>query len=171
MTRGLLNQIGNFIFFMVLQILFLRNVVLFDYAFVFVYVGFLLFIPFEISALLLLVIAFFSGLIVDIFYDSLGIHTASFVFLAFIRPYWINSITPRGGYEQGALPNIVSQGLQWYILYALPLIFVHHLTLFMIEKGNFSLFYLTLLKAFSSSLFTFILLVVFQYLFKQERRI
>jgi len=170
MTRGLLSQIANLVLFMTLQIFFLRNVVLFDYAFCFIYVGFLLFIPFEIGAIVLLIIAMISGLFVDVFYDSLGIHAFSTVLIGFLRPYWINSITPRGGYEQGALPNINSMGMQWYLLYALPLIFIHHLTLFIVERGNFSLFHLTLLKAFSSSIFTFILLVVFQYLFKQQRR-
>jgi hypothetical protein len=170
MTRGLLSQIANLVLFMTLQILFLRNVVLFDYAFCFIYIGFLLFIPFEFGAIPLLITAFITGLFVDIFYDSLGIHAFSMVLAGFIRPFWINGITPRGGYEQGALPNINSMCLQWYLLYALPIVFIHHLTLFTIERGNFTLFHLTLLKAFSSTLFTFILLVVFQYLFKQQRR-
>ena len=127
MTRGLIFQIGNFVFFMIIQILFLRNVVLFDYAFAFIYIGFLLMLPFETGAITLMGLGFLTGFITDVFYDSLGMHTAAMVFVAFLRPYWVQSLTPRGGYEQGSLPNIRSLGLRWFLSYALTLIFIHHL--------------------------------------------
>ena len=114
----------------------------------------------------LLGLAFITGLTIDIFYDSVGIHAAALVFIAYVRPYWINVLTPQGGYDLGANPTLGQMGLFWFLSYAFPLIFVHHFAIFYIE-GGFSQFFFTLVKVFSSTLFTLLVLVVVQLL---ERR-
>lgn len=171
MRSSIVYYIISFILFLAVQVLFFRNLVLFNYAFCFIYIGFILLLPYETDLIPLMLLGFLLGFITDIFYDSLGIHTAATVFIAFIRPYWVNAITPRGGYEPGAVPGISAMGFQWFTSYSIPLVFVHHLSLFLIEKGNFTMFLLTLLKGISSTVFTFTLLVLFQYLFRSRARV
>lgn len=158
-------QIISFFLYVLLQVILMKNVVLFDRAFVFFYIGFLLLIPIEIGILPLLILGFVTGLTVDVFYNSLGINASACVLIMFGRNYWLNLITPQGGYDLGALPSIKLNGWQWFSIYSLPLIFLHHLVLFYIEASGFNLFGFTLMKVISSTIFTFIILIIVQYIF------
>jgi len=170
-SRNLITEIISFVIIILLQVLLFKNIVLFNVAFSFFYLAILLFLPFEVIAISLLFIGFFTGFVVDIFYDSLGMHSASCVLLMFVRNFWIKSITPRGGYEVTSTPTIDSMGLQWFTIYALPLIFIHHFALFYIEAGGFEgLFFLTLSKVLASTLMTFLVIVLYQYLFLVRRK-
>ena len=77
----------------------------------------------------------------------------------------------QGGYDSNVIPSLSVNGLQWFLVFAMPLIFVHHTVLFYIEAGGFGLFWFTLWKAFASTLFTTLVLVIVQYLFPSRRRI
>lgn len=156
--------------YFVLQVFFVRNLVLFNQAFCFVYIGFLLLMPLQIGRLRMLFVAFGFGLILDIFYDSLGMHASASVLLAFLRPFWLNLITPRGGYENVNMPSIPELSLSWFMAYALPLIFIHHAALFFIEAGGFHLFFYSISKTFFSTIFSFIILAIIQYLFYEKSR-
>ncbi|MFA0962082.1 Rod shape-determining protein MreD [Roseivirga sp. BDSF3-8] len=166
----LIGHLLAFAAYLLLQVLIFRNVVLFDTAFCFIYIGALLMLPFDIGRLPAMLLGFICGLVVDIFYDSLGIHAAASVFMMYLRPYWINLITPRGGYENVSTPRLKLLGSQWFATYAIALSFVHHLILFYVEVGSFHLFFFTLSKVVASTLLTFTMLVVFQYLFYSSRR-
>ncbi|MCU0418934.1 MAG: Rod shape-determining protein MreD [Cyclobacteriaceae bacterium] len=170
MTRSLIIQIISFFAYLLLQVLLLKNLVLFNVAFCFFYVAFILLLPLETNSLSLLVVSFLMGFLVDVFYDSLGIHTAACVLVAYLRKYWLAAITPQGGYDAGASPAIAASGLQWFIVYALPLLFVHHAALFFIEAAGFGLFWHSMLKIIGSVLFTLTLMVLFQYLSWTNRR-
>ncbi|MTI21013.1 Rod shape-determining protein MreD [Fulvivirga sp. RKSG066] len=117
-----------------------------------------------------MVLGFITGFTVDTFYDSLGIHASASVFIMFIRNYWLNLITPQGGYDLGSVPSIRLNGMQWFSFYVLPLIFVHHSILFFVESAGFGLFGFTLSKIFFSTLFTFVVIIITQYLFYNKRR-
>ncbi len=165
MNRGSILLIFRFILFVLLQVIIFKDIILFDRAFCFVYLGFLLLLPLELGSLLIIGIGFFVGLSIDVFYDSLGIHAASSVFIMFLRPYWVSLLTPQGGYDIGAQPNIKTLGFMWFLIYSLPLIFIHSFTLFFLESFGFGLFLFTLSKVISSAVFTFIILTLVQYLF------
>lgn len=167
------NTIIHFFYFIIfvgLQVVILRNVVLFNVAFCYLYVAFLLMLPFEAGRITLMMIGMVTGLAVDVFYDSFGIHAAASVLLMYIRPIWINLITPRGGYELEMRPTLSHMGLQWFSTYVIPLILIHHFALFFIESGGINLIFFTALKAVSSSAFTFIIIIVVQYLFYSTKR-
>ncbi len=148
----------------------MRNVVLFDKAFCFAYIAFLLLIPLEAGALLVMLMGFATGLIIDIFYDSLGIHASACVIIMFLRPYLVNLMTPRGGYDAGLVPTLRVMGFEWFSVYSYVLILVHHLALFYIEASGVSMFFYTFSKAFFSSILTFSVVIIIQYLFYAPRR-
>ena len=154
--------------YLLTQALLLKNFVLFDTAFCFLYIGFILMLPIEIGPLLLMGIAFLMGFGVDLFYDSIGVNAAASVFLAFLRPYWLNIITPRGGYEEVLIPSMKTLDFGWFFTYSLPLIFLHHFALLFLETGGFGMFFFTLNKVFFSTLLTFFILVLTQYLFYKK---
>ncbi len=168
--KGIFIHVVSFFIFVLVQVLLLKDLVLFDKGFCFLYIAFLLLLPIETNVISLMILGFLTGFIVDIFYDSLGIHAGASVFIMFIRNYWLNLLTPQGGYDTGAVPTIRLSGWQWFSFYSLPLIFGHHAVLFFIESADFDLFGFTLSKIFFSTLFTFTVLMITQYLFYNKRK-
>jgi hypothetical protein len=160
-------KVISFFFLLLVQVLLFKNVVLFHTAFCFIYLLYLLTFPVETNPLILMAIAFAMGLGIDIFYDSVGLHAMSSVFMVYLRGYWLNRITPQGGYDRNSLPTLAMNGVQWFIVYALPLVFIHHLVLFFVEAGGAMYFWFTLFKVFMSTLFTLAALVIAQLLFSR----
>jgi hypothetical protein len=170
MIRGGILQIVLFFVYLILQVVLLKNLVLFNTSFCFLYVAFILLLPVEMSNLLLMFIAFLLGISVDIFYNSLGLHTMALVLLAYLRNNWLATITPQGGYDIGTPPTLSANGLQWFLVYTLPLVFVHHFVLFFVEASGFTMFWYTMLKVISSLLFTMTVMLLLQYLSLDRRR-
>jgi len=163
-------QFASFFIYVLVQTLLLKNLVLFNTGFCFLYVAFILLLPIETSILVLMGLGFTIGFVIDIFYNSLGLHALTMVFIAYLMNYWLSAITPQGGYDLGAVPNLKSNGLQWFLGYMMPLVFVHHLTLFLVESAGFTLFWYSMLKTITSLLFTITIIVVLQYLVPQRSR-
>ena len=170
MNRHLLPQALNFVIFFIIQILVVRKLVLFDVAFCYVYLAFLLLLPIELSVMTAMLLGFITGLFVDIFYNTFGIHAAACVFIMYIRKLWIDFLTPRGGYDIGSIPSPRSQGLQWFLTYAFHLLLIHHILIFFIEIGGFQLFSYTVLKAIASTGFSLIMILVIQYIIYSSSR-
>ncbi len=167
-SKNYISVVVSFFLYVLFQVLLLKNFILFDTAFCFVYVAFILMLPLEMGSIALMLIAFGVGFSVDLFYDSIGVNSAASVFVAFLRPYWLNAVTPRGGYEEIVIPNLKTMDLGWFIVYAMPLILVHHLILFFLEAGGFGLFLFTLSKVLFSTLLSFFVIVLAQYLFYKK---
>ncbi|MBJ6117364.1 hypothetical protein JAO76_04125 [Pontibacter sp. BT310] len=158
-----IRHIVQFILFVALQILLLDNLVLFSTGFCFIYIAFLLFLPIQINKVLLLFLGFIVGFTVDIFYDTMGIHAAASVLLAFLRPHILNLLTPRDGYDTNDSANLHVMGWNWFLTYAFILITVHHTAVFFLEIIRFEWF--TLVKILLSTLFTGLVVVILQLLF------
>jgi hypothetical protein len=165
MNRATILKILTFFAYVLAQALFFNKVVLFDYALCFIYVGFLLTFPFELPIITAMLIGFVTGLSIDVFTNTLGLHAGTSVALMFIRPTVLRVLTPHGGYPNNASPRPTTMGLSWFGSYALILIFVHQFILFFVEYGGFGLFWRTLAKVISSTIFTFVMVTVVQYLF------
>lgn len=171
MSRLGIGHIFSFFLFMALQVLFMKNVVLFHTAFCFIYVAYLLLLPVDVNPLLLMGLGFIMGFTIDIFYDSLGMHAFATVFIMYLRNYWLKLITPQGGYDSNAVPVMSMNGIQWFLIYIMPLLFLHHALLFFIEAGGFRLFGFTLWKSVASTLLTTLLIVIFQFMFGPKKRL
>lgn len=166
-----LGIIQGILFFIYLffQVLILKNAVLFHTAFCFLYVVFLLSLPVETSKIILMLVGFAMGFMIDIFYDSLGLHALASVLIMYLRNYWLMALTPQGGYDSSSVPSLTSYGPQWFITYALPLLFVHHTILFFTEAGGFDYFWHTLTKVLASTAFTMAAVLIVEYIFPGRR--
>ena len=109
------------------------------------------------------------GIIIDMFYDSLGLHAFACVLVMYFRNYWLSLLTPQGGYDSTASPSLAMSGVQWFLVYTFPLVFLHHAFLFFIEVGGFGMFWFTLGKVFVSAIFTTIAIVLVEFLFPGRR--
>src|SRR5690606_37273224 len=169
MTRVNFVQIVAFFIYLLYQVLILQNVVLFHTAFCFLYVAYLLVLPVETNPIVLMGIGRFMGLCVDMFYDSLGLHAFAYVLMMYVRNYWLNNLTPQGGYDSSSTPSLALNGLQWFLVYATPLVLLHHTALFFAEAGGFGMFWFTVWKILTSTLFTVLVILIAQFLFPSRR--
>ena len=152
----------QFLVLLGLQVLLLKEFILFGYAYCFAYIGAFLLLPFELGTIACMLIAFATGLVVDIFYDTLGIHAMASVLVAFLRSYVLKALTPAGGYENYMEPTLPSMGLNWYLLFFGTLSMVHHTALLGIEYAQFNMLGIVLLKAALSTVLTLVITVIVQ---------
>jgi hypothetical protein len=152
-----------FILLILLQVLLFNNIQFSGYVNPYVYILFILLLPIEIPSWLLLSLCFATGLIIDFFARSPGMHTSATVLAGFIRPYILRIVSPKDGYETGSDPSMLIYGFRWFFTYALLMVLIHHLALFYLEVFRFTDFFRTMLRVLLSTLFsmTFILLIEF----------
>jgi len=152
-----------FILLIMLQVLLFNNIQFSGYVNPYVYIMFILLLPMEIAPWLLLLLSFGTGLIVDFFSASPGMHTFATVLVGFIRPYVLRIISPSDGYEGSSDPSMLAYGFRWFISYTVLIVLIHHTALFYIEVFRFADFFRTLLRVILSSIFsvTFIVLIEF----------
>lgn len=171
MIRSGIVHVFLFFVYVLVQVIVLKNLVLFDSAFCFLYVAFILLLPFELSATLTILVGFIVGFTIDIFYSSMGLHAFATVLMSYLRNYWLSVITPQSGYDVGNSPTIATNGVQWFLVYTIPMVFIHHFVLFFLEASGFDMFWFTMLKIIGSLLFTMTVIIFLQFLVPQRRKI
>ena len=152
-----------FIVLVLIQVLVLNQVQVGGYISPFVYILFVLLMPLSTPRYLLMILGFLIGLSVDVFSNSLGIHAASTLFIAFIRPFVIRSISNREE-DRNEYPGLQQNKFWWFISYTAIMVFIHHFILFYLEYFTFSHFFTTFLRILLSSLFSIFVIVLSQFL-------
>lgn len=162
----------NFVFFVLLQGLILNKIEFSGYLNPYLYVLFILTLPFDTPGWLLLLLAAALGLSVDMFLNTMGMHMAASILLAYIRPFVLARIAPRDNYETGTLPLPSYYGFSWFLKYAAILIFIHHFFYFIIESFSMSNIIGILVKTIGSGVLTIIVMVVtLLFTYQKKRRI
>ncbi len=134
------------------------------------YVLFLLLLPFELPAWALLVIGALTGLTMDFFSSTPGMHMSACVVMMFGRIHLQDLMAPRDGYEFGMRPTVSSMGIAWFITYAGLLILLHHIWLFAVEVYSFDRLGGAFLRALLSAIFTLALCLVTLFLTARPQR-
>lgn len=153
-----------------LQVLILNNFQYSIYINPYLYILVILLLPVDLNKQFVLTFGFFLGLTIDFFTSTFGMHASAAVFLCFVRPFILNVLSPREGYEAGEIPHYFSQGYYWFITYCGSLIFAHHLFLFFVEAFRFSPFWVIVGRVFASSGVTLILVIITMLLTSKPKR-
>jgi hypothetical protein len=167
-SKTIFINIFRWLVLLFVQIFLLRNLSYYNLSTAFIYVLFLLVLPFRIPNLLLFILAFFTGLTVDAFYDTLGVHTAACVALAFVRILFIAVSFNREASDDPE-PSLGNMGLRWFSIYALLCIFIHHLVVFFLEAFKLSEFSYTLGRVLLSTLFSFFIILLTEFAFHNRK--
>jgi len=169
MINEIIKVIGRFFILILIQVLLMNNIQLGGFINPYLYVFFILMLPLNTPKWLLLILAFLLGLSIDMFSNTAGMHAAASVFMAYLRPYILELLSPREGYEMNHKPTIQHMGTNWFLSYAGILVFFHHLLLFYLEVFRFSEFFSTFFRVILSSAFTLLLVVLSQFLFTRTK--
>ena len=172
MSRVIIVNLLRFIILVFLQVFLLKNITLYNLSTPYLYIMFILLLPFETPNLLLFALSFILGLVIDSFYDTPGLHAASCVLLAFVRVLFISITVQKEGFDNEPEPTLSVMGFRWFFTYALILTLAHHFFLFNLEVFRFSEIPYTLSRVVLSSIFTVFLMLLSGFLFyrKKERK-
>ena len=160
MIKGLLRVVAYIVVCVLLQVTVFNHIHLFNLMTPFLYLYAIAKIPAGL--------AFITGLLVDIFSGTLGIHAAASTLIGYYRNPLMHAFTDKEMLED-ASPSYVTLGTGAFMKYIVCLTFLHHTALYAIE--SLSLFdppYL-LLRIASSTVLTTLCLFVIE-AFHMERR-
>jgi rod shape-determining protein MreD len=169
MINDVARHFIRFILLVGVQGLILKNVEPGPFINPFLYILFLIQLPFETPPWAVLGLSFVLGFFVDIFYGTMGMHMATCTFVGFMRPKILKFMVPRDGYEFGTQPTMQDMGRAWFLTFATIIIVLHHFILFYLEMFSFHQFFTTLFRIIVSSISTILLVVVTQFLFYRTR--
>jgi hypothetical protein len=171
MNREIVENIIRFVVLILLQGLVLINMNLYDGSMqIYYYILFILLLPLRTPPALTMFLAFILGLCVDMFYNTMGVHASACLVIGFARGRILELLAPRDGYDIKDRPTVSGLGLSWFVQYAVLVTLIHHIWLFLIEAFKVEGILSTLGSAFLSVLFTFLVLVLGQFLFHRQRK-
>lgn len=160
MINWLPRYLFNFVAFVLIQVLILNNLQLSSFMNPYLYILFIITLPFSTPRWLLMIFGFITGLVIDIFMNTLGIHASATVFISFLRPFILSSFSPRDGYQTGTLPVPADYGFGWFFKYSLIMVTTHHLFLFYVEAFNREDFFSILWKSIVSTIASMIFIII-----------
>lgn len=170
MINPVTRNIFRMFILVLFQVLVLNNIQVSGYINPYMYVLFILLLPFETPRWLLLISGFAIGISIDLFANTPGMHTSATVFMAFLRPYVLKSLMPHDEYEQSTYPRLYYYGFTWFLKYSLVLVFLHHTFLFYVEAFRITFFFHTMLRVLLSTLFSVFLITLSQFFIYQRQK-
>ena len=134
-----------------------------------IYQLFILLLPFETPVWVLLILGFITGISIDTFMNTAGIHTFATVLLAYLRTNVLTALLPRNLSEYSSLePTIKTMGGMPFLVYSLFLILVHHFVYYLILVWSFTNFGRLMLQVGAATLTSMLFVVVYVLLFTKQ---
>ena len=163
-------QIIRFIALVLAQILVINYIRLGGYVHPYIYLIFVMLLPINIPGWALLLLGFGSGLTIDLFMGTLGMHAGATTLMAFLRPGIIRLVSGSQKFENIKEPNINQLGFPWFFRYTLCMVTVHNFTLFMLEGFTFKLVGQALLRILLSVPASMFLILLIVYIFSPTKK-
>jgi len=171
MNRVVLNNVARFLVLLILQVLVFKGIDLnignFQYFHVLVYPVAIMLLPFSMARPYVILISFATGLFVDMFYDSLGVHASACLVVAYLRPFILGLIEPRGGYtyDVGGLGNAE---VGWFAMYTAMTFSLFLFVYFSLEAFSYVYFVKILLSTIFSFIVSILSVMVYQIIFRTK---
>ncbi len=163
-------QIVRFVALVLLQVLVINHIRLGGYVHPYVYLIFIMLLPFNTPQWQLLLLGFVLGLTIDLFTGTLGLHAGATTLMAFCRPSIIKLVSGNQKFENVQEPNLGQLGGAWFFRYAICMVLVHHLSLFVLESFSFRLMGQVLLRLLLSAPVSIFLIMMVLFIFKNEKK-
>lgn len=137
----------------------------------YIYYLYVLWLPFSMGRMSLMLVSFLFGLTLDYFTQTPGLHAAACVMIAYLRGFVVNILIPQEGAEQNyKSPSPVSMGWAPYAIYVLVLTVLHHVYLILLEWVQFGSFLFFLGKVLATSGISLMLVFITELLFFRKEK-
>jgi hypothetical protein len=171
-VSDLIRNIIRFAFFILLQV-YLLNKIPFLHQFIvpYLYYLFILWLPFNISRMGLLIVGFITGITLDYFTNTPGLHAAACVLIAYLRPFVINVLAPKDatGFSYRE-PSPKAMGWTPYLIYVFILTLFHHGYLVLLEWLSFGSILHFLIKVIATTGISMLLIITTELLFPRRMK-
>lgn len=167
-----LRNIIRFAMFIGLQVYILNKIPhLHQFIVPYIYYLFLLWLPFTLSRMSMMFIGFITGMMLDVFTNSPGLHAAACVLIAYMRPFVISVLTPKDikefNYRE---PSPKAMGWAPYLVYVLILTLFHHGYMTFLQWLSFGTFLRFLIKVVSTTAISMLLIIIIELLFPRKMK-
>ena len=162
----------RFILLLMMQVYVLNTIPhLHQFIIPYIYFLFVLWLPFNISRIGLLITGFITGMALDYFTMTPGLHAAACVLVAYARPFIINILTPKETSEFNYRePSPKSLGWTPYFVYIFVLTLLHHGYLTLLEWLSFGTFLSFLIKIVATTAISMLLIFTIELLFPRRMK-
>lgn len=133
----------------------------------YIYIWFILFLPYRIRPALLFLLSFLLGITIDLFSQTLGMHAFACLLTAFVR-YKMLQRSTASEHDRGRFPSLKKAGGKWFFQYAFVLVVTHHLSLFWIESFCWADLPYATLRALCSAVLTLFLIYFCEFFSSQQ---
>lgn len=164
-----LSRMVRFITLMVVQIAIMNHIHLWNYATALIIGYMVVRFHFGTSRIGILLWGFVTGLVFDMFSDTMGMCMASMTFLAMVQPVLLRLFKPRD-VSDDFTPTIKTMGLWLYIPYLLFSMLVLHTSFYMLEAFSLANWQLTLLAIGGGSLMSTVILLFVEIMINNSKR-
>lgn len=164
------SQIIRFAVLVLFQVLVINHIRLGGYVHPYIYLIFIMLLPFNTPKWQLLILGFALGLTIDLFTGTPGLHAGATTLLAFCRPSIIRLISGNQKFENIQEPSLGQLDGIWFLRYTLIMVLVHHFALFFLESFSFRLIGQVLLRILLSVPVSIFLIMIILYIFKTEKK-
>lgn len=152
------KQIGRYILVMALQVLLFDQLQLLGACHPYIYVLCLLMMPITLPHSVDMILGAIAGIIMDIFCNSLGVHTAACILVMFIRPYLIGAIVSDKDRLNEQI-NLHTIGMEALVKYIVIMVLIHHLTIFLLAAWSWHHIGFVMLETIVSSTVTILIII------------
>lgn len=129
----------------------------------------LLLLPVNTPSWAAMLLGFFTGLVMDYFCNTPGMHAAACVLLCYIRPYLLSLFFQQSTKDLGGIvPSLFRMGIASFLVYVSVAILIHHLFFYILQIWSFRNILFILFKTFLSGILSVLLIVLSQLLFAQR---
>lgn len=135
---------------------------------VYLYPFFIMLLPMQLHSAALAAIGFLTGLTIDTFYDTPGVHAGAATFSAFVRPVILKLIEPRAGYNIRVSPQRSQLGLAWFFRYTFLFLFIHSFAVQVLHVFTFYYFWDILLRTVLSWILSVLLILLADFVFNSR---
>jgi hypothetical protein len=169
-VSDLVKNIFRLLIFVLVQVYVLNKIPhLHRFVIPYLYFLFILWLPFSVSKMSLLVAGFFTGLLLDYFTNTPGLHAAACVLIAYLRPFIIMVLTPKDTAEFNYRePSPRAMGWAPYTLYVFLLTLAHHFYLLFLELLNFGTITDFFIKVLATTGISMLLIITVELLFPRK---
>ena len=115
MRNTLIRNILLFLGLTFLQVMIFDNLRLGNFIHPYVYVLFVMLLPFDTPRWKLIINGFLIGMTIDIFNGTPGLNAASTVLMAYLRPNIINLTTRKSDIDGKTAPSVSEMGMKWFL--------------------------------------------------------
>lgn len=168
MNSTIFVNIARFVLLLLAQVLLFNHIDLFGFINPYPYILFIILFPVNGNKFSLLAASFLLGIIMDMFWNSGGVHATACVLLAYFRPAIFKfSFGLSYEYQTVKLNDVLTPERFSFILIA---VVIHHFTIFILEVFKISLIWDVFLRTIFSTTFTIITCILIIYIIKPNKR-